>query len=68
MTPKEKAIEILFDFAEVTMDTVPNNLHKQFAYKAIDLKLDSHFNFSGIEYGQDSREYWEQVKIEIENL
>lgn len=72
MTPKEKAKEIVDKFMKpidglhkysMCFDTA-----KQCALIAVDLRLDGDFIFRTIEYGEDSLEYWQEVKQEIEKL
>ena len=72
ITPKQKAKE-LFDNFYLTKDErglcrLNEFIAKQCALIAVDLKLDGDFIYCGIEYGEDSLGYWEQVKIEIEKL
>jgi hypothetical protein len=72
MTPKEKAKQI-FDKMMVIMDDADcthsvDSFMKECALVAVNLRLDGIFVFISIEFGEDSIEYWEQVKTEIENL
>jgi hypothetical protein len=68
LTPKQKAIE-LFDKYDNILYKEYNNLEaKQCALIAVDLRLDGDFIFTSIEYGEESLEYWELVKQEIEKL
>jgi hypothetical protein len=50
------------------LSALNKGLAKKCALIAVDLRLDGDFIYSGIEYGEDSLGYWEQVKIEIEKL
>jgi hypothetical protein len=71
MTPQEKARELVDKMYLVTKeDGIYGDLFiaKQCALIAVDLRLDGDFIYSGIEYGEDSLGYWEQVKIEIQKL
>ncbi len=71
MTPKEKAKEIVnkfYYYVESFTESQQKKNAKQCALISIELKLDSNFLFSNIEYGEESSEYWEQVKKEIEIL
>ena len=43
------------------------HLAGQCALISVNLRLGGTFMFSCIEYGEDSLEYWQQVKKEIEN-
>jgi hypothetical protein len=71
MTPQEKARELIDKFEDDLMECDTYFLEaakKRCALIAVDLRLDGDFIYCGIEYGEDSLEYWEQVKIEIEKL
>ena len=69
LTPKEKAKEI-FDKMYLVEDQMANypmcfDTAKQCALIAVDLRLDGDFIFTSIEYGEDSLEYWQEVKQEL---
>ena len=77
MTPKEKAIELVEKFecyVEYQGDDCFTEREKmlinakQCALIAVDLRLDGDFIFTSIEYGEDSLEYWQEVKEEINKL
>jgi hypothetical protein len=72
MTPKEKAIELWLSYYELIDDCYSSKaakgIAKQFTLIAVDLRLDGHFLFTSIEYGEDSLEYWRKVKQELENF
>lgn len=69
MTPKEKAKEIYLKYRTLNLSTWINSEDaKKMSLIAVDLRLDGDFLFSSIEYGEDSLEYWEEVKQEIEKL
>lgn len=84
MTPKEKAQDIVNSFylcmpfkdTKLTSCDESKDLiikmemlsAKQCALIAIDIKIYSYFLFTNIEYGDDSSEYWDEVKKEIELL
>lgn len=46
------------------------NLHtaKKCSLIAVDLRLEGDFIFTNIEYGENSYEYWKEVKNEIEKI
>ena len=72
MTPKEKAQEIRDKFY-VAIDGIYFSWEqcgqaKLCALIAVDLRIDGHFSFSSIEYGEDGIEFWEEVKKELSNL
>jgi hypothetical protein len=75
MTPKEKAKELVENYAE-TIKPIEFGVilerdwksAKQCALIAVDLRLDGDFIFTSIEYGEESLEYWQEVKQEIERL
>jgi hypothetical protein len=67
MTPKEKAIKLYNNYMEMPYPTHSDRA-KQCALIAVDLRLEGDFIFSSIEYGENSFEYWQNVKQEIENL
>lgn len=72
MTPKEKAKDLVSKYIHLAKQTSGANgtlyNSKQCALIAVDLRLDGDFIFTSIEYGQDSLEYWQQVKQEIKTL
>ena len=71
MTPTEKAKELIWKYLPILdgwTDNKKTELAKQCALIALELRLDGAFLFSSIEYGDESLEYWEQVKEEIEKL
>ncbi len=61
MTPKEKAEYLVNKMEKDFQYFASKEIAKQHALIAIDLRLE-------IEYGKDSKEYWNDVKQEIENL
>lgn len=69
MSPKEKALELYkkYEFVYIQNYTSKHEV-KQCALIAVELRLEGYFAFSSIEYGEDSIEYWEQVKTELERL
>ena len=73
MTPKEKARNMVSKYIHLTKQTNGSigSLYnsKQCALIAVDLRLEGDFIFSSIEYGgEESLEYWIEVKKEIEKL
>jgi hypothetical protein len=80
MTPKEKAIELIIKYLDIenyknfNLDLfcdecgINEQSAKYCALIAVDLRLDGYFLFTSIEYGEDSLEYWQEVKQEIENI
>ena len=71
MTSKEKAKELISKFIphvrwklgqEDCLDRA-----KECALVAVDLRFEADFKCFSIEYGEDSLEYWELVKHEINN-
>jgi hypothetical protein len=82
MTPKEKANYLTHSYLSIRldiltkMDSVPcifsdfptYSTAKKLAKLAVDLRLEADFAFNDIEYGENSREYWEQVRTEIDKL
>jgi hypothetical protein len=71
MKPKDKAEELVLKYLRVdnnTREWFNTYIAKQCALIAVDLRLDGDFIFTSIEYGEDSLEYWQEVKQEIENL
>lgn len=59
MNAKEKAIELVNKYLQIYDGRVPQA--KQCSLIAIDLRLE-------MEYGKDRKEYWNEVKQEIEKL
>ena len=76
MTAKEKAFELVdtYKFVLWSEDTqcgeeiLCTGIAKRCALIALDLRLESDFLFTSIKYEEDSLEYWQQVKYEIEKL
>jgi hypothetical protein len=71
MTPKEKALELINLFKPIVFgnsNEVEDYNASLAAQIAVGLRLESDFLFNDIKYGESSREYWEQVKTEIECL
>jgi hypothetical protein len=69
MTPKEKAKELIDKMYNIDFFDDYNEIIKKSALIAVDLRLEGDFIFSSIEYGgEDSLEYWIEVKQEIEKL
>jgi len=68
MTPQEKAEELCEKYSRLGKQLYSYDTCKKCALIAVELRLEGDFIFSSIEYGEDSMEYWEQVKKEIENL
>ena len=75
MEAKEKAEELFNKYCyairtEETDSAYWTNIiyAKNCALIAIDLRLDGDFIFTSIEYGEDSLEYWQEVKKEINKL
>ena len=70
MTPKEKAKELVHKFYDATEDHWNQDyVSKKCALIAVDLRLEGDFIFSSIEYGgEESLEYWNEVKQQIEKL
>jgi hypothetical protein len=66
MTPKEKAEELLERFRLNVLDyegaSINTHKAKQFAIIAVDEILNAHL------FDLDEKQYWQQVKIVIENL
>ena len=70
MTAKDKAKE-LFDKYDFLKEIFIPSIHEQkkCALIAVNLRLDGDFIFSSIEYGgEESLEYWIEVKKEIEKI
>jgi len=75
MTPKEKAIELVEKYREIDDCTehydmaydgsICCHLAIKCALIAVELRLDGHFAFSDIEFGEDSMDFWEQVRDEL---
>lgn len=71
MEAKDKAMELFNSFEADLMEADVYYLDfakKRCALIAVDLRLEADFNFYSIEYGEDSLEYWELVKTEINKL
>jgi len=72
MTPKEKATELRDKMYSVKINNTGGwmfrDVAKECAIIAVDLRLDGNFEFTSIDYGEDSLEYWQEVKQEIEKL
>ncbi len=69
MTPKDKAKELVSRYVHYSKSwKLDKQDAKQCALIAVELRLDADFQFSDIEFGEQSIEYWEQVKNEIELL
>jgi hypothetical protein len=66
MTPKEKALILVYKFKnEVSLSQWESI---QCALISVNLRIEGDFLFTDIEYGEDSLEYWQLVKQEIESL
>jgi hypothetical protein len=75
MKPKEKAIELyskMLNWQPEADKYLERNVisitAKKCALIAVDLRLEGNFLFTSIEYEEDSLEYWQEVKHEIEKL
>ena len=73
MTPKEKAKELVKKMYVVHSNSASDitlYFAKCFALVAVDEILEEfdHFPFNDYEYGTNKRQYWQQVKQEIEKL
>jgi hypothetical protein len=75
MKPKEKAEELIdkfenYSFMDIDKKISSFNSAKQCALIAVDEILEEfdHFPFNDDEYLTNNRQYWEQVKQEIEKL
>jgi hypothetical protein len=62
MTPKEKAIELVYKFDDAMEFATPKRFAKQCALIAVEEILSAHL------FDEDEKEYWQQVRTEIENL
>ena len=62
MTPKEKAAELVYKFDDAMEFATPQRFAKQCAIIAVEEILNAHL------FDLDEKQYWQQVKIEIENL
>jgi hypothetical protein len=74
MTPKEKAVELVNKYVSLTDGWVYGisswEYKKKCALIAVDEILEEfdHFPFNDDEYLTNNRQYWQQVKQEIEKL
>ena len=76
MDAKDKAEQLVNEYRILLMneDTECGNeilcttIAKQCSLIAVDLRFEADFNFYSIEYGEDSLEFWEEVKEEINKL
>ena len=74
MTPKEKAIDLMHKYVNLTGGWVYGiaswEYKKKCALIAVDEILEEfdHFPFNDDEYLTNNRQYWQQVKQEIEKL
>jgi hypothetical protein len=72
MTAKEKAKELVEKYWDVepleSCDGMEYKMAIDCALIAVDLRLEGDFIFTSIEYGQDSLQYWQEVKKEIEKM
>jgi hypothetical protein len=75
MTPKEKARDIYLKMLKWQQDAdiyLKRNIISTAAIKcaliAVNIRLEGDFIFTNIEYGEDSYEYWQEVKQEIEEI
>jgi hypothetical protein len=62
MTPKEKAKELVFKFRNTMEFSTPPRFSKQSALIAVEEILNAHL------FDEDEKQYWQQVRTEIENL
>lgn len=62
MTPKEKAEQLVYKFDDAMEFATPQRFAKECAIIAVDEILSAHL------FDLDEKEYWQQVKTEIENL
>ncbi len=66
MTPKEKAAELIDKYKPLCGGYWGGKINKAFAKQcatiAVDENLNSHL------FDEDEKQYWQQVKTEIENL
>ena len=67
MTPKEKAIELVGNFADIKLYGGLKVVAKNCALIVVDEVLNS-IDFATMLNGTDDYNYWQQVKKEIENL
>ena len=76
MDAKDKAEQLVNEYRILLMneDTECGNeilcttIAKQCSLIAVDLRFEADFNFYSIEYGEDSLEFWELVKTEINKI
>lgn len=66
MTPKEKALILVYKFKNEVGLSQWESI--QCALISVNLRIEGDFLFTDIEYGEDSLEYWQLVKQEIESL
>lgn len=66
MTAKEKAIELIDIFCEYTNDSDKYEYAKKCALIAVDEIINTHQWGGGIAF--DEKQFWEEVKHEIEKL
>jgi hypothetical protein len=66
MNPKDKAKELVDKFTLVGLQQ--RNEGIQCALIAVELRFEADFKSYSIEYGEDSLEFWQEVKTEIEKL
>ena len=62
MIPKEKAKELVFRFRNTMEFSTPPRFSKQSALIAVDEILNAHL------FDEDEKEYWQQVKLELQSL
>jgi hypothetical protein len=67
MEPKLKAVQIIIKM-QFQKEPLSFAQGKKCALIAVDLRLDGDFIFTSFKYGEDSLEYWQEVKQEIEKL
>ena len=72
MTPKEKAEELVSKFMPFVRWKLSQedclDRAKECALISIELRFEADFKSYSIEYGEDSLEFWQEVKTEIEKL
>ena len=67
MTPKEKATQLIYAFESIYNRDNEYEFAKQCALIAVDELIEFTYNYT--DYNEKStKEYWEEVKHEIENL
>lgn len=62
MTPKEKAAELVYKFDDAMEFATPQRFAKQCALIAVDEILNANL------FDLEEKEYWQQVRTEIQNL